>query len=61
MAEESDGAIPRESLRYDKILVYTLLMILYLLATGKLFRRHRLVRLTPQQINNAAMRSKTLS
>ena len=25
MAEESDGAIPRVSLRYDKILVYTLL------------------------------------
>ena len=41
MAEESDGDIETKSLRYDKIGVYTSLMILYLVATYKLFKRHR--------------------
>ena len=43
MAEEPDGDIQTKSLRFDKILVYTSLMILYFVATYKLFRRHRLV------------------
>ena len=43
MAGEPDGDIQTKSLRFDKILVYTSLMILYFVATYKLFRRHRLV------------------
>ena len=41
MAEESDGVQTAEVLRFDKILVYTALMILYFAASYKLFRRHR--------------------